>query len=35
MNEKKIVIVLQVFWKFMCSHMILKKKLWTDEINQA
>ena len=34
MNEKKIVIVLQVFWKFMCSHMILKK-LWTDEINQA
>ena len=25
MNEKKIVIVLQVFWKFMCSHMILKK----------
>jgi len=24
MNEKKIVIVLQVFWKFMCSHMILR-----------
>ena len=33
-TKRKIVIVLQVFWKFMCNHTILKK-LWTDEINQA
>ena len=24
LSEKKIVIVLQVFWKFMCSYTILR-----------
>jgi hypothetical protein len=24
-KKKKIVIVLQAFWKFMCNHTILKK----------
>ena len=33
-KKKKIVIVLQAFWKFMCNHTILKK-LWTDEIKRA